>query len=495
MPTATTTITKSSRTTPLPLKVAFNLRPSSVTTSDSTPPPPPMAQTSKAAALRSLYNRAARAFVLRDITLTYSLLQSAFALLNPPNAVPDSLSDHRRKWDILRITFESTVYTSPPSSTVSLPETLRTNLMESPQALATSIYSRSLALFTPSNGGLSKTVLNPAYLPYQVLSTLVYCTLKIDAPDIGRVVIEDWLARREPHYSLDPPAEPEGDGYEKTLELYTLHILPKLEQWEYAKEFLEYESELPSQRRENLRTSLNSLYTQAMAVRQPFKAVPLLTSTSTPPRSCSPTPSCSSSSSSLSNTSTHTVVPSTHGTNRSSAPSASTSLTQSFSSSSSVTSSGTATPRALHTHLAPNGNHRPTRSHSQSRTSSSASSAYSSLPRSTLGHQAAASPANLNTYDLIRVSLAPYLTSKRMTTFLVLFLLIPLLSFILRMRRRKRQLSLDGVAATAASHADLVRKRLQAAGGRVEGSLLARAWGEIVRVVGDTVKMAGSGLV
>ena len=118
--------------------------------------------------------------------------------------------------------------------------------MESPQALATSIYSRSLALFTPSNESLSKTALSAAYLPYQVLSTLVYCTLKIDAPDVGRLVIEDWLARREPHYSLHPPEE----GYEKTLELYTLHILPKLEQWEYAKEFLEYESELTSQRRE-----------------------------------------------------------------------------------------------------------------------------------------------------------------------------------------------------------------------------------------------------
>ena len=238
MPTATTTITKSSKTTPIPCL------PLSSVTSES------MAQTSKAAALHSLYNRATRAFVLRDIALTYSLLQSGFALLNPPTVVPDSLSDHRRKWDILRITFESTVYTSPPSSTESLPETLRTNLMESPQALATSIYSRSLALFTPSNEGLSKTTLNAAYLPYQVISTLVYCTLRIDAPDVGRVVIEDWLARREPHYSLEPPEKLVGDGYEKTLELYTLHILPKLEQWDYAKEFLEYESELTSQRRE-----------------------------------------------------------------------------------------------------------------------------------------------------------------------------------------------------------------------------------------------------
>ena len=211
-----------------------------------------MVQTSKTAALNSLYNRAARAFVLRDIALTYSLLQSGFALLKPPTIiVPDSLSEHRRKWDILRITFESTVYTSPPSSTESLPEALRTNLIESPQALATLIYSRSLALFTPSNEGLSKTALNAAYLPYQVISTLVYCTLKIDAPDVGRIVIEDWLARREPHYSLErSPEKLEGGGYEKTLELYTLHILPKLEQWDYAKEFLEYESELTSQRRE-----------------------------------------------------------------------------------------------------------------------------------------------------------------------------------------------------------------------------------------------------
>jgi hypothetical protein len=248
MPTATTTITKKSRTTQksfLPLS-SVTATPESTESGKECS----MAQTSKAATLHSLYNRAARAFVLRDIALTYSLLQSGFSLLNPPAVVPDSLSEHRRKWDILRITFESTVYTSPPSSTESLPETLRSNLMESPQALATSIYSRSLALFTPSNEGFSKTVLNAAYLPYQVISTLVYCTLKIDAPDVGRVVIEDWLARREPHYSLEPPEKLEGGGYDKTLELYTLHILPKLEQWDYAKEFLEYESELTSQRRE-----------------------------------------------------------------------------------------------------------------------------------------------------------------------------------------------------------------------------------------------------
>lgn len=54
---------------------------------------------------------------------------------------------------------------------------------------------------------------------------------------------------------------------------------------------------------------------------------------------------------------------------------------------------------------------------------------------------------------------------------------------------------MTATVSTAASHADLVRKRLQVAGGGVEGSFVGRAWGEVVRVVLDTIKMAGSGLV
>lgn len=50
-------------------------------------------------------------------------------------------------------------------------------------------------------------------------------------------------------------------------------------------------------------------------------------------------------------------------------------------------------------------------------------------------------------------------------------------------------------AVSASSNADLVRRRLQAASGVAEGGLMQRAWGEIVRVVGDTVRMAASGLV
>jgi hypothetical protein len=66
-------------------------------------------------------------------------------------------------------------------------------------------------------------------------------------------MIEDWLARR------GQADEEDTEGYEKVLEMYSLHVLPRLRQWEYAEEFLEYESELQPERREvcpNLQTSL-----------------------------------------------------------------------------------------------------------------------------------------------------------------------------------------------------------------------------------------------
>ena len=40
------------------------------------------------------------------------------------------------------------------------------------------------------------------------------------------------------------------DGYEKVLEVYILNILPALGEWAYARQFLEYETELPVESRE-----------------------------------------------------------------------------------------------------------------------------------------------------------------------------------------------------------------------------------------------------
>ncbi|CAK5265602.1 unnamed protein product [Mycena citricolor] len=402
--------------------------------------------------LQTLYHRAARAFLLRQVSLVHSLLESAFVLLHPPQQLqdPDEFAVLRSKWDLLRITFETTVYTSPPDPSASdLPHDLRQLAAQPPHIYINSTYQRSLKLFTPP-----AVPAQASHIPSSVILTLAYSSLKVDAADSGRVVIEDWLASRQYAVVSEKDAD---DGYQKAVEAYCLHILPKLEQWEYAKEFLDYESELAPDVRKNIQATLETSYAQAIAAKlPPPKAAP---------RPHSPTPSNSSSSSSLSSTaSAHTVLPST--------PRPRSNLTRRTPS---TISDSTATPRA--------------RSAAVRATSPPQHSA--SLPRLyTPGAPTERTPP-LSGYELIRATLAPYLTPRAklslasLVTFLLLFA-VPLLV------RRRRTKSIE----PAAGNAEAVRRRLVAAhvtntsAGWIRQLLMA-----ILRVVGDTVRMAGSGLV
>lgn len=204
-------------------------------------------ESSTSATLRSLYPRAAKSFLHRDFALTHALLASAFDLLtSPPGLAEDTYGVHRRKWDLLRITLETTAYASPPESTADLPAALRANALHSPSALLAALHARSLRLFTPAPRTPSA-----AHLPAQILVTLVLSALKLDSPHTARAMIEEWLACRRPLDNGGAAAQPEdAEGYEKALEIYCVHVLPRLEEWEYAKEFLSYERELPNDRRE-----------------------------------------------------------------------------------------------------------------------------------------------------------------------------------------------------------------------------------------------------
>jgi hypothetical protein len=214
---------------------------------DNSPPAssPAQPQQLTATTLRPLYTRAVRAFLHRDIVLTHSLLTSAFALITPPlTPAPDLLAEHRRKWDVLRITLDVTVYTAPPPDSASIPTALRSNALLSAAALLTSLHTRSLRLFAPADGPATP---NSAFLPAQVLITLALSSAKIGCPVAGRGIVEEWLACRALNATALNAAE---DGYEKVLEVYILNILPALGEWAYARQFLGYETELPMQSRE-----------------------------------------------------------------------------------------------------------------------------------------------------------------------------------------------------------------------------------------------------
>ncbi|KAG1845488.1 hypothetical protein DFJ58DRAFT_800837 [Suillus subalutaceus] len=383
------------------------------------------------ATLQSLYNRAARAFLHRDITITFTLLTAAFALLPPPLAPsPDPLDVHRRKWDILRITLETTVFSSTPDI-ADLPQPLREFLLLSPQSFISTLCARSLTLFTPSSLHRKPS---SAFLPHQVLITLVASSIKIDCPSVGREMTEDWLSKRG-QYDFVPST---GEPYHKVLELYCLHVLPRLGEWEYVKEFLSYENELSPDKKRELYLALEAQHAHALKSTRretPKPETPPSPTPIPPLRSLSP----ASSSSSLSTTiHPHRSV-----------------------SDSTVTRS----PRHRYNQNMPRG-------------SSSASGVR--IPRIPPVDHSLASVQPPTSLALVRSYFNHYFTASRIATLSIFFFLIPLMSLIFRRRRRLE------------TPADLVRRRLLEARG---DSIVRRLWNELVRAVLDTVRMGGGGLV
>ncbi|SJL09847.1 uncharacterized protein ARMOST_13228 [Armillaria ostoyae] len=433
---------------------------------------PNKVSSSSSATLSALIDRAGRAFVNHDHHLSQSLVDSAFTLLPSPLSLPDALDDHRKTWDIFRITLEAHVYASPPAAE-DVPEHLKEVMLQSSHALMTRMYQRSLTLFTPASGS-SKSVAsaNVVYIPPSVLNTLVYASLKVNCPDVGRVIIEEWLAHRHGRLSSN---HTHHDAYKKILAIYCLQILPALEQWDYAKEFLDYESELSPRSREYLQSSLARLSSAS-------------SSTSTTPssdRSFSPAPSSSSSSSSssLSTTSTHTVVPSTpKGLHVAQSMTSIAALPSASQSTTSVSSGGTARLARSASSLSD----RKQKTQRETMIRRTLSPVTSVITHPVVPSTELRSPT---TFALVKAYVATILNSTKLTTFLILAVVFPLVSMVLRLRRRRRL-----AAGGAVNTADMVRKRLQVVNGR-EAGVLRTAWSEIVRVLMDTIRMGGSGLV
>ncbi|KAG8762560.1 hypothetical protein FRC11_008803 [Ceratobasidium sp. 423] len=306
----------------------------SIRTTRPAPRKPKSSRSETLSKLKATYSQAARAFLHHKIEEANGLVEDAFEVLHPPaSQETDQLTTYRRKWDILRITLETTLYTTPVngstsklshsvngSSSGAIPRSpngsnsprskspLDDPLLLSPPSLLGTLHTRSLKLFTPA---VERP--NSRYLPAAVLVALVLASLKLDCPQVGRGMVDDWLGNRD---SLGLGSEIDGrketkagerEGYEKAVEVYCLHVLPRLNEWDYAKEFLDSEMEMRPSKREELIATLAAHHAQSLLPPSPRTNQlqnldnSVSGSSGAPtPRAVSPTPSSVSS---------HTAVP------------------------------------------------------------------------------------------------------------------------------------------------------------------------------------------
>ncbi|KAG2045168.1 hypothetical protein BDR03DRAFT_938073, partial [Suillus americanus] len=220
---------------------------------------------------------------------------------------------------------------------------------------------------------------------------------------------EDWLSKRG-QYDFVPST---GEPYHKVLELYCLHVLPRLGEWEYVKEFLSYENELSSDEKRELHLALEAQHAHALENTRretPKPETPPSPTLIPPLRALSP----ASSSSSLSTTSTRTAVPAS--------PRPKLTRQQSATSISAVSDSTvTRSPRNRY---------------KQSMTRGSSSASGVRIPRISSVDHSLASAQPPTSLALIRSYFNHYFTANRIATLSVFFFLIPLMSLILRRRRR-----------------------------------------------------------
>ncbi|KAG9050184.1 hypothetical protein FS837_007082 [Tulasnella sp. UAMH 9824] len=473
--------------------------------------------------LRAMYQRAARAFLQRNTTETQYLIDAAFQIITPPQtAAADHLSSQRKKWDILRITLETTLYTSPPAATPqpptkgvpglsqdlvrsaspSLNNNLRSNLLLSPPSLLATLHTRSLQLFTPLSEKPSS-----AFLPAQILVSLVLASLKLDCAHVGRGMVEDWLARRPPP-ETEAPGPDVDEGYAKVVDVYCLHVLPRLGEWEYAKEFLSYEIELPVERRSHISETLARLHAQSQIPSSPpppYRTKALYSSSSSSEDLSGSRPHSRASSATSSSASTYTAIPATprpsdaalKSSNKAKAkanglPTDLGSETRSPSRASTVKGTGrvtssTTVSKTTSTNLYHAVQQNGSASSSTPQQSQASSSSQNKNAVSPLSNPSSLSDILRSQWHLLKRRLTPILHSH--LPFLVCVLL-PALGFILAIRSRAR-------AAAKKQHkqsADQLRKKLlgtSGGGGQQAPSLIV----QMLRAIKDAVVMAGRGIV
>ncbi|CCF52580.1 uncharacterized protein UHO2_03625 [Ustilago hordei] len=246
---------------------------------------------SQTKAAKTHYGKAARAFLAKDLQTALVQSQHAADLLLSSSQLGSSLTassfldsdlDLQKLVDkvaILRLTVFTQVYTdkqisdsihdkltqakqqtsSTTSSDGAAIDRILLLLSKQPQSLISHLWFEALRLCTHTSGENDAPSLDPTpetmhlaiELSASVISSAVLAALRLDAlnpaartgRNAARLIAEWYLASFSSAFGAAPPTPKAAAAYEKIVGLYSLHVLAsRLDEWEYAREFVGYSS-------------------------------------------------------------------------------------------------------------------------------------------------------------------------------------------------------------------------------------------------------------
>lgn len=245
----------------------------------STPLSTSLAAPHRLHAIRTTYANAAHSFLLRDFPSTASHLSSVLSLL-PPRPLPqswllnlqagqeDAEGELRRKIDILTITFLATLH-SLPAPVTPYPPLISAFLSLPAPALIQTLWN---GLLEGNEEGEILPTPKAAFVHPSIITALTLCALKLDEPRFARSVAESWFGSTSEQVEGYIVSVIEGDGLDlavgefgvgmggsmsigrkkggralvgcwlRLLDLLTLHVLPRLGEWEAGEDFVRLQS-------------------------------------------------------------------------------------------------------------------------------------------------------------------------------------------------------------------------------------------------------------
>ncbi|KAL1915971.1 uncharacterized protein VTP21DRAFT_6359 [Calcarisporiella thermophila] len=124
----------------------------------------------------------------------------------------------------------------------------------------------------------NNTASDLSFIDSELVVVCVLLSLNENVPVVGREIVEAWLASLPDEEMEKMENGQEREGYEKIVELFVLHVLARLEEWDYAKEFLHYNEVISPDKKKVYENTLEKLHQKTLKARAKAAAL------ATPPR-------------------------------------------------------------------------------------------------------------------------------------------------------------------------------------------------------------------